>query len=114
MRAVALDSVTSMRDPFSVRNAVNFSSDQRTRIIIFARNVELMPGESLASVPVQAEDSQGRSYILPVEYVGKVPDFDWLTQINVRLPDEISGANSVWIRLTVRGSAGNRAFINIK
>ena len=114
MRAAALDSVTSVRDPFSVTNVVNFSLDQRTRIIFFARNVELMPGESLSSVLVQAEDSHGRNYVLPVEYVGKVPNFDWLTQVNVRLPDEFSGAGNIWIQLMVRGSAGNRTFIHIK
>ena len=111
--AVALDSVTFVRDPFSQRTIHNFSSDQRTRISLFALNVELLPSETISVVSAQAEDSQHRIFSLPVEFVGKVPNFDWLTQINLRLPDELSTGGDVMVKLTVRGLASNEAKLRI-
>jgi hypothetical protein len=111
--AVALDSVTFVRDPFSVRTIHNFSSDQRARISLFALNVDLLPSENISVVNVQAEDSQHRIFSLPVEFVGKVPDLDWLTQINVRLPDELSTGGDMLMKITVRGLASNEAKIRI-
>jgi hypothetical protein len=89
-RAIALDSVTMVRDPFSLLTTHNFSSDQRTRIMLFAVNVDLQPGENISLVTAQSEDSQHRITPLTVESVGKVPNLNWLTQINIRLPDEAS------------------------
>jgi hypothetical protein len=111
--AVALDSVTFVRDPFPPRTIHNFSSDQRTRISLFALNVELLPSENISVVSAQAEDSQHRLFSLPVEFVGKVPNFDWLTQINLRLPDELSAGGDMLVKITVRGLASNEAKIRI-
>lgn len=111
--AIALNSVTFVRDPFSLRTIPNFSSDQRTRISLFALNVELLPHENISVVTAQAEDSQHRVFSLPVEFVGKVPNFDWLTQINLRLPDELSTGGDVLVKITVRGLASNEAKIRV-
>jgi concanavalin A-like lectin/glucanase superfamily protein/all-beta uncharacterized protein len=111
--AVALDSVTFVHDPFSLRTIHNFSSDQRTRISLFALNVELLPSENISVVSAQVEDSQHRIFSLPVEFVGKVPNFDWLTQINLRLPDELSAGGDMLVKITVRGQASNVAKIRI-
>jgi hypothetical protein len=113
-RAVALDSVTLMREPFSIAAGHNFSSDQRTRIILFARNIELLPGEDASTLIVRAEDAQGRVYMLPVEFVGKVPNFDWLTQIVVKLPDEVGSADAVRVSISLRGVISNKATMAIK
>jgi hypothetical protein len=113
-RAIALGSVIMIRDPFSLVSTSNFSSDQRTRVSLFAVNLGLLPGESLSAVTAQAEDSQHRVYPLAVEYVGSVPNFGWLTQINVRLPDELANAGDVWVSTSLRGVVGNRALINIR
>ncbi|MDT4969744.1 MAG: endonuclease mitochondrial, partial [Acidobacteriota bacterium] len=43
-RAVALDSVTMMRGPFPLNTIYNFSSDHRTRVMLFAANAGLEPG----------------------------------------------------------------------
>lgn len=45
-RAIALDSVTLMRDPFPLVMMFNFSSKQCTWVTLFAIKVELMPGEN--------------------------------------------------------------------
>lgn len=111
--AVALDSVTFVRDPFPLQTINNFSLDRRTRISLFALNVELLPSENISVVSVQAEDSRHRIFSLPVEFVGKVPNLDWLTQINVRLPDELSPGGDMLVKITVRGLASNEAKITI-
>lgn len=113
-QVIALNAVTWVRSPFSTITTQNLSSDQRTRVALLAANVSLLPGDNTAAITVQAEDSQHRLYSLPVEYVGKVPNFDWLTQINVTLPEELRGAGNVWLSMTVRGEFSNRMMINIQ
>lgn len=113
-QALALDSVTFMRDPFPPFNARNFSADGRTRVMLFARDLELAPGEDASAVTAEAEDLQHRVYPLAVEYVGKVPDFTWLTQINLKLPDEIYEAGGCWITIRAHGLASNRVLVSLK
>ena len=50
---------------------------------------------------------------LVVEDVRKVPNFDWLTQIVVKLPDSIDLQGDYRISLTFRGTTGNNAAIGI-
>ncbi len=109
-RAAALDSVLLLRDPFPLENFLNLSSDQHTRIMLFATGIELTPGEALV---VQAQDSQNRVYPLVVEDVRKVPNLDWLSQIVVRLPDSIESDGDFQISITFRGTVGNKALISI-
>ncbi len=111
--AAALDSVTFTRDPFEVSAPHNFSADGRARVSLFAVNMSLLPGETAASVTAQAEDSQQRVFPLAVELVGTVPGFDWLTQVNVGLPAELSNAGDVWVSVTLRGQRSNRVRIRV-
>jgi uncharacterized repeat protein (TIGR01451 family) len=113
LKAAALDSVTMLRDPFPLNNFHNFSLDQHTRIVVFAYGLELMPGENVSSVWVQAEDSQHHVYPLVVEHVGKVPNHDWLSELVVRLPDSIPASGDFWISISLRGATSNKAVISI-
>lgn len=112
-RAAVLESPWFLRDPFSIESLHNFSLDQRTRIMLFATGIELNASESASSVVVQLEDSQNRVFLLAVEDVRKVPNFDWLTQIVVRLPDSIDVAGDYRISLTFRGATGNKPVLGI-
>ncbi|HSE17428.1 MAG TPA: PQQ-dependent sugar dehydrogenase [Pyrinomonadaceae bacterium] len=111
-RAIALDSVTMVREPFSLTNIHNFSSDQRTRIMLFAAGIDLLPGESLSSVQVQLEDSEHRLYPLIVEDIRKLPDFDFF-QITVKLPNSLTLEGDHQISVTLRGITGNKPLIHI-
>jgi hypothetical protein len=111
-RAVALDSVTLLREPFSLRNIFNFSSDQRTRLMLFATGIDLLPGESFSSVTVQLEDTEHRIYPLVVEDIRKLPDFPF-SQITVKLPDSISLEGDHQISLTYHGVTSNKPLINV-
>jgi len=71
-KAIALDSVTYMRDSFPVVTTKNFSGDQRTRIVLFARGVILAPDETASVLTARAEGGEHRIYPLPVEHVGNV------------------------------------------
>jgi probable HAF family extracellular repeat protein len=113
-RAIALNSVTHVTEPFSLSTALNFGSDQRTRIVLFARDLVLAPNEDKSVVTVEAEDAQHRLYSLPVEYVGNIPGFGWPPQIVVRLTNELSGGGDFQVRLSLRGVASNKATIAVK
>jgi uncharacterized repeat protein (TIGR01451 family) len=109
-RAVAFDSVTMLGEPFPLTTIHNFSLDQRTRVVLFASGIDLMPNES---VSVQIEDFLNRSYPLVVEDVRRVPNFDWLTQIVVKLPDSIELQGDYSVSLTFRGTTGPKASLTI-
>ena len=113
-RAVALNATTFVRDPFSLSTTQNFSSDKRTRVMLFVINLQLLPGDDASAVVAQAEDSMFRSYPLPVEYVGKVTNFDWLTKLNVILPDGLPNAGDLRVSVSLRGVTSNKARISIR
>lgn len=113
-RAIAFDSVSMLRAPFSPETMANLAVDKRTRIMLFTGNVELYPGEDISVVTAQAVDSLHRVHPLTVEYVGKVPGLDWLTQINVRLGDELTGAGDIRLNIALRGVISNQVIISLK
>jgi hypothetical protein len=111
--AIAFDSVTMVRDPFPLTSVYNFSADGRTRIMIFASGLGLLPGETASAVTAQGEDVQQTAYSLPVEYVGAAPDCDWLTQIVVKLPDSINGNDKLWVSIKVHGVVSNKVPVRV-
>lgn len=108
-RAIALDSALFLHDPFKVTNTLNFSSDNRTRITLFAVDLNLAAGDVLT---IQAEDSQHVNHQLVVEFVGSVPNFDGLSQIVVKLPDDL-GSGDFLVSFTLRGVSSNKGLITI-
>lgn len=112
-RAMAIDSTTFTYHPFHFTNPNNFSTDQRTRLLLLVANIDLVPGEDFSIVTAQAQDAQGNSFALPVEAVVKVPSFDWLTQVIVRLPDQVANLNQITVRVSCRGQTSNPAIIQL-
>lgn len=108
--AIALDSVQLVRDPFSLTQPFNFSSDQRTRLMLFGMNMDLSPGEN---VTLTAEDAAMNSFPLTVEFVGKLPGRDEFTQIVVRLPDNTPSNQSLFVSATLRGVTTNKVRIRM-
>jgi glucose/arabinose dehydrogenase len=113
-RAIAFDSVTMIRDPFPLNTFLNFSADHRTRIILVASDANLLPGENSSAVTARAEDSLLMVYPVTVEFVGKVPGFDWLTEIVVKLPSSISGNGDLRVSITLHGKTSNKVRIRIQ
>lgn len=113
-RAVALDLAIQTRDPFTLTNPYNMSPDLRRRISLFVWRLGLLPGDAASNVIVMAEDSEGRVYNLPVEFIGPLPGVAETTQVVVRLPDSIVGApRDLWVKVSVHGPASNRGLIAI-
>jgi len=112
--AVALDSVTLVRDPFALVNLFNFSSDQRTRLMLFGMNLDLLPGENSSAVTARLEDASQNVFPLTVEFVGNVPGFNWLTEIVVRLPDNTPVNQTLNVSVTLRGKTSNKVKVRIK
>jgi len=113
-RAIAFDSVTLMSEPFPVISEHSFSADERTRVTLFGHNLELNSDEGLSAISAHAEDSQHHTYVLTVEAAGRVPDFPWLTQVTVKLPDELQGVGDVWLSVSLRGITSNKVLVKIR
>ncbi|HEU4508125.1 MAG TPA: choice-of-anchor Q domain-containing protein [Pyrinomonadaceae bacterium] len=112
--AIALDLVTLTRDPFSLTNPFNFGDDQRRRVSLFVWRLGLLPSDTVASVAVVARDDEGRTYELPVEALNPVALVPDVSQVVVRLPDNVIGApRDLRLKVTLRGPGSNEAFIKI-
>ncbi|MGH9969126.1 MAG: DUF1800 domain-containing protein [Pyrinomonadaceae bacterium] len=120
-RAVAFESVTMMAEPFPVTASVPFSTDTRTRIVIFATEVELLAGygsspagaEGTNAFTADAQDGAGKRYPLRVEFAGRVPGFQGITMIIVRLADDMGDLGDVLVGLNLHGTQSNRVRVAI-
>jgi glucose/arabinose dehydrogenase len=112
--AVALNAVTLFRDPFPLTDPFNFSSDNRTRVMLFATNLTLGQNEDASTVTARAEDAQMNVYPLTVEYAGAVPGLSWLTEIVVVLPGNLPAGQSVLVSVTWHAQTSNKARIRIR
>ncbi|HEY6247167.1 MAG TPA: hypothetical protein VIX17_24670 [Pyrinomonadaceae bacterium] len=112
-RAVALESMTFLSEPFAPTSPVQFSQDNRTRVILFASNLNLLQGDTAASVTADAEDGNHIHYPLTVEYIGTVPNFSWMTAVIVRLNDNLGDVGDVLIGINLHGALSNRVRVGI-
>ena len=112
-RAVAVESVTRVEEPFAVDAIVPLGSDNRTRIMLFANNLSLLPGETAADVTASAEDVDHLHYPLTVEYVGDVAGASGVTSVIVRLHDGLGDVGDVLVGITFRGATSNRVRVGI-
>jgi hypothetical protein len=85
-QAAALEAISHVRDPFrgSLPDWFANGSDRNTRVVLFARNLQLNPGETPSEIAVIV---LGRD-IVPAEDVRAVPGTD-LTQVVFRLPNNL-------------------------
>lgn len=109
-RAIALDTVLTMRDPFPITNDHYFGTDKRTRVSLYATNIELKPG---LVITAQAVDPQQMSHQLQVEFVGGLPTVAGFTMIVVKLPDGIVTAGDLQVTITVRGKTSNVVLVGV-
>jgi hypothetical protein len=113
-RALALDTQTFLRDPFSLTTPISFGADQRTHIMLFALGLEFQSGENISVVTAQAEDSAHRIYPLTVEATRKVSSmFSWFTQVNIRLSDDLPSGD-VLVSVSLRGAESNKVIVRIR
>src|ERR1044072_9511096 len=107
--AVAVEPVPRAGEPFLLTQPPAFSTDTRTRVMLFAQNVALLPGETASALTATAEDAAHNVYPLTVERVDPVPGFEWMSSIVVRLSNQMSDSTGeVLVGVTLRGLASNR------
>ena len=112
-RGIALDSVTEKTEPFSLSQSPAFGGDGRTRIMLYATNLTLAPGENSSAVTAEAQDGALVRYPLSVEYVGTVPGFNTMTAVVVRLNDSLGDVGDVLVGVTYQGAQSNRVRLGI-
>jgi uncharacterized protein (DUF1800 family) len=97
---------------------VKFSNDNRTRVAIFAMNLNLLAGETANGNPTSftadAEDAAHNHYQLNVEYVDQVPGFPGIYMIILRLNDNMtSNLGDVLVSLSLHTVSSNRVRVAI-
>ncbi len=112
-RAVAFETFTMKAEPFQLTQSFPMSADTRTRISIFAMNLELLTGEGVNAFTADVQDNTGKIHPLRVEFVGQVPNFPGITMIVVRLADDLTNVGDVLLRLNLHGMSSNRVRIAI-
>lgn len=112
-RAIAFESVTRQREPFTSTVPIQFGSDPATRIMLFAMNLRLQAGETANAVTADAEDANHTIHNLVVEHVGSVPDQPWATSITLRLNQNMTDPGDVLVRIKYAGVSSNRVRVGI-
>lgn len=117
-RAVAFESVTQRPGPFKLTTSMPVTGDNRTRVAIFAMNMNLLPGETANGNPTSftadAEDAAHVHYSLNVEYVDQVPGFPGIYMIILRLNDTMtSNLGDVLVGLSLHTVPSNRVRVAI-
>lgn len=100
-QVAGLDASLLLRDPF----------DRNTRIIVFAKNLQLAPGESPAAVIVNLVDEDNQTFDVPAEAVTPVPNADF-AQVIFRVPNVALGKCAVKIK--AHGQESNAGAMRIR
>ena len=108
--ALTLDSVTFLRGPFRSANPNNFSSDQRTRVILLTSNLGLTQADLSDPTVVTVEVG---GFNLPVENVGLFSASGLIgSYIVVRLPANVP-TGVLELKVKLRGNASDAKMITI-
>jgi uncharacterized repeat protein (TIGR01451 family) len=112
----ALDSMLLTRDPFLVNNPANLlknPNDPNTRVTIFVMNLQLLLGETAASVTINLTDANNVIHnISAVEVRPAAPATLGLTQVTFRLPDGLP-VGTCQIKLIAHNQTSNLGTIRI-
>ena len=113
-QAAALDSFLMLRDPFRVVGIPEWfttGADRNTRVTLFARGLQLDPGELPRTVVVRLARSISQFFDVRAEDVRAVPNVDF-TQVVIRLPDNIP-ADTYAVTIRAHGRTSNVGSIRI-
>lgn len=115
LSALAVDALFLKRDPFTLTNENYFGDDKRTRLKLLLVDLDLFNGDVLnTNVTAQAIDKSFVAHPLPIEDLRKVPGVPWMSQLTVRLPEDIPTPNDLSITVTARSLASNATTLKIQ
>ena len=110
-RAVAMELTQWVPEPFSITTTLLSDGRNTTRIIMFATDLNLLPGEGIEALTAEAEDSEHVLHPLRVEIVSPLPGLPQINQVVIRLTRDLDRAGDVLITLKVHGLTSNKARI---
>lgn len=110
-----LNAVTYNGGPFFVETQENPVNDKRTRLAVYgtglryAGNPTLDPAVTtvISSVQAQGRSASGKTFQLPVEFVGPAPGFFGLDQVNLVLPPEADLSGTIALTVSVDSFPAN-------
>jgi hypothetical protein len=111
----ALESLLLTRDPFLVLNPANLfknPNDPNTRVTIFVMNLQLLLGETAASVTVNLTDANNVVYNIAAEDVRPAPGALGFTQVTFRLPSGLP-VGTCQVKLIAHNQTSNVGTIRI-
>jgi hypothetical protein len=111
-RAIAIESITFTPEPFALTSSYG-GLGQRTRIMIFAMNLSLQPGEDSSVTTADAEDAAHQHHVLVVEAIRPVPAYELLSAVVLKLSDDLGDVGDVLVSVSYRGVVSNRVRIAI-
>jgi hypothetical protein len=113
-QVAAIDSVSSLRDPFSVLSPILLypAADRNTRVTVFVTNLQLAPTDVASSVKVHLIDGNNQDYEFGAEDVRIVPVLNFM-QITFRLPDNLHGG-TVNIKIAAHDQESNQGTFRIR
>jgi uncharacterized protein (TIGR03437 family) len=128
--AIVTNSRKETATGLDVETPENFGTDKRTRLSIFATGIS---GSALntdtsnditingnvtknyaESITMEAKLSDGRVFLLPVEFAGAQGLLPGLDQVNVILIPELQGAGSVQLTVVINGERSNAPSVFIR
>ena len=113
--AAAFDALLHLRDLFPVinnENLLNEGFDQNTRVVVFATNLQLCPGESASDVVVNLVDNNGKPHNIGAEDVRAMGSLGF-SQVIFRLPTDLA-AGTCTVKVTAHSQTTNAGTIRIK
>ena len=81
--------------------------------MLFATNLNLLPGETISAVTAQAETTRRHNTSVSCRVRRKVPGLNSVMQINVRLPDGLEAAGDVQVSISLRGLRSNKVLVTM-
>jgi hypothetical protein len=81
--------------------------------MLLSANLDLQPGDDRSIVSAQADDGKGHTYPLDVEWVGRLPSFDWITVVIAKLPDQLIGTDQALISVTAHNQSSNQVSVSL-
>jgi hypothetical protein len=109
--AIAMELTQWVPEPFSITTTLLSDGRNRTRIIVFATDLGLLPGEGIEALTAEAEDSQHVIHPLRVEFVSPLAGLPHINQIVIRLTRDLDNAGDVLITIKSHGLTSNKARI---
>ena len=109
-RALVVQSPLHTKEPFPI-SGFNLMTDQRTRVMLFAMNIDPAAQNTLT---VSATSAAGVQYQLPIEYVGPAPGLDSTFTIIVRLPQDAALHGDLTVNVTAAGTRSNNVIFGIQ